>query len=263
MMPDMSSPLTIDVKDGIAHLVLARGRGNAIDAGVVEALASACRRLEEDDAIRAVLLGAEGKLFCPGLDLPALIEKDRAEMESFMRSFASCVRALFSLGKPMLAALHGHAVAGGCVLALTADWRVIAPHAQLGLNEVKVGVPIPFGPTTMLREVVRGSQLTAVALLGRNFRGQAAVDVGLAHELGPEVEKGDATAFRAACVERLAEFADKDPTAYRATKRYLRSAAVERMREHDPQLVGEFLDAWFSPGTQARIRAVVEQLQGS
>jgi len=150
--------------------------------------------------------------------------------------------------------MRGHAVAGGCVLSLTADWRIVAEHALVGLNEVKVGVPFPFGVSMMLARAVSPRKLDEIALLGRNYKGKDAVEVGLAHEAH------GADAFEAACAERVAEFADKDPRAFAVTKRFLRSATVERIRAHDSECVGEFLDAWFSDETQARIAEIVQEL---
>ena len=135
----------ITTENGLARLELHREHGNAIDDTVVDGLIAACRQIEGDDRIRGVMLASQGKLFCPGLDLQQLIDKDRPEMRNFLARFQACILSMFTMEKPMVAALHGHAVAGGCVLALTADWRVLQEGAKVGLNEVKVGVPFPFG----------------------------------------------------------------------------------------------------------------------
>jgi len=105
------------------------------------------------------------------------------------------------------------------------------------------------------RAAARPSALSEVALLGRNFEGDAAVAAGLAQEAV------EAEAFEAAVAERLAEFAEKDAYAYGVTKGYLRGAAVASMRDRETGLLDEFLDGWFSEGTQARIQKAVEALQ--
>jgi enoyl-CoA hydratase len=204
------------------------------------------------------MLAGEGKLFCPGLDLQVLVELDRRTMALFLERFTAFVLGLYSFPKPLLAALHGHAIAGGCVLALTADWRVLAENALIGLAEIRVGVPLPFGVALVLRESVPRERLEEIALLGRNYRGKEALDAGLVHEVRP------AAGFDAACLERLTEFAEKDGRAFAITKRYLRTAAIDRIRAGESRHYDDFLDCWFSPETRARIRGIVAGLkQGS
>jgi enoyl-CoA hydratase/carnithine racemase len=241
------------------HLVLelAKARANAIDAPLVEELIAAAAEAAGDDGVSGVLLASSHpRVFCPGLDLVSLVELERAAMRAFMLRFAEAVWALYALPKPVVAAVHGHAVAGGCILALAADWRCVAGGAQVGLNEVKVGVPLPWSVALLLRNSVAPPFQARVALLGRNFDGEEAVAAGLADE----VLASDG--FRAACLRRLAEFTDKDAYAFARTKGYLRSEALGAMRAHEAQRIDEWLDAWFSAGTRDRIRRTVEALGG-
>jgi len=247
----------VEREGAVAILRLNKARGNAIDPQLLEDLGRAVHEVANDEAVRAVLLASgHAKLFCPGLDLVTLIEFDRLALESFMGRFASVLWTLFGLRKPMLAAINGPAVAGGCVLALTADYRMARKGAAIGLNEVKVGVPLPWSVALLLRASVPPNSLAQVALLGRNFAGDEAVAVGLVHELGPEKN------FEAACLARLQEFAEKDPRALAATKAYLRSSVLGEMRTGEMHFIKEFADAWFSPATQERLMAAVVSLTG-
>jgi enoyl-CoA hydratase len=232
-----------------------RDHGNAIDDTLVESLVTALSEAESDPAIGGVLLASTGKIFCPGLDLQVLTLLDRPAMERFMQRFSAAVLSLYTFPKPVVAAIHGHALAGGCVFALSADWRVLRRGAVIGLNEVKVGVPLPFGVALIVRDGVPGNKATEVALLGRNFSDEAAVAAGLADELA------DAGSVEAAARARLEEFLSKDTFAFSVTKRYLRSPVVERARANNRLLLPEWLDGWFSSGTKARIAAVVAELR--
>jgi enoyl-CoA hydratase len=246
--------LRIERQASVAVLRFDKGRGNAIDPAFVEELRAAAAELAADESVRGVLLAsAHPKLFCPGLDLVALQSLDRGAMEAFMLRFGDLARALYTLPKPMVAAVGGHAVAGGCILALTADYRVLRRGAQIGLNEVKVGVPLPWSVSALLKASVPPSSLSRVALLGRNFEGEEALRLGIVDELA------DGEGFEAACLTRLAEFAEKDAYSLATTKRYLRAEAAEAM-EQDRGFVAEFLDGWFSPSTQERIRQTVASL---
>lgn len=250
------SGVQIERQGTLAVLRLAKARGNAIDEPLVEELAVAAAEVARDPGVRGVLLASgHSKLFCPGLDLIALAEYDRASMERFMMSFAVAVWALYGLPKPVVAAVSGVAVAGGCILALTADHRVLRRGAPIGLNEVKVGVPLPWTVTRLLRATVHAPALSRVALLGRNFTDAEAIETGLADEVAePE-------GFEAACLARLEEYADKDPLALATTKAWLREGVLAEMMTREGERVQGFLDGWFSTGTQERIRATVAALQ--
>ncbi len=201
-----------------------------------------------------LLASAHPKLFCPGLDLVTLFEYDRASMARFMGRFGEAVIALFSLRKPVVAAIAGHAVAGGCVLALTADHRILRRGSQIGLNEVRVGLPLPWSVALLLRAAVPPVALSRVALLGENFADEEARAIGLVHEVR------DVDGFEAASLARAQEFAEKDTAAVGITKAYLRDAALREMQAHEKDRQGEFLDAWFSPAGREKIRQTVEAL---
>jgi 3,2-trans-enoyl-CoA isomerase len=247
--------LRVEARDGIAVLRLDKARGNAIDSALVEDLIEAVPRLAADPGVAGVLLAsAHPKLFSPGLDLVGLVELDRPAMQHFMERFAEALWALYGLNKPMVAAVNGAAVAGGCILALTADWRSLKRGAIIGLNEVKVGVPLPWSVATLLNASVPPQSLARVALLGRNFADAEALATGLADEiLEPD-------GFEDACLARLGEFTEKDADALARTKGYLRRDALAAMRARDSALLPEWLDSWFSEGTRARIQAIVAQM---
>lgn len=240
---------------GLAVVRMNGRHANAINPEMVEGLRAAFGEIEADPSLRGALLASAHRIFSPGLDLKELTRLDRPAMADFLRRFHECLVALYAFPKPLLAALSGHTLAGGLVLALTADWRVLRRGALVGLNEVRVGVPLPFGVAHILRASVQTSRLEEVALLGRNYTDADAVATGLVHELH------DADGFEERCLVRLEELASKDPAAFARTKGYLRSATLERVVAGDPSRADEFLDCWFSATTRARIEGIVADLK--
>src|SRR5688572_8628009 len=216
-------------RDGpLAVVRLDKARANAIDAPLVEAVVGALGELGRDDAVRGVLLASSHpKVFCPGLDLTALEEYDAPGLTRFLVRFAEMVWALYGFPKPVVAAVGGHAVAGGCILALTADERLLLRGAQMGLNEVKIGVPLPWSVTVLLRATLPPTSLVSVALDGRNFTDDEAVLAGLAHAVLPP------DGFEAACRLRLSRLAEKDPVGVSLTKRALREGFLAEMKAHE------------------------------
>jgi enoyl-CoA hydratase/carnithine racemase len=247
--------LRIEKQDRIAVLRLAKARGNAIDDALAEALARAAAELGADETVAGVLLAsAHPKLFCPGLDLVALADHDRPAMRRFMQSFGGAIAALYGLRKPVVAAVSGAAVAGGCILALVADHRVLRRGAAIGLNEVRIGVPLPWPVTVLLRASVPAPALGRIALLGRNFTDEEAVSMGLADEIC------ETDGFEQACLARLVELVEKDAFALGTTKAWLREGTLREMRAHEADRLEPFLDGWFSPATRERIRGVAASL---
>jgi enoyl-CoA hydratase len=248
---------TLDVQriEGLAVLRLDKPRGNSIDEAMVQELIAAARELAGASDVRGVLLAsAHPKLFCPGLDLVSLSSYGRHDMRRFMLGFGAAVTAWYAFPKPVVAAVSGAAVAGGCILAMTADQRLLRRGAMIGLNEVKIGVPVPWSVAVLLRSTVPPSSIAKVALLGRNFADEEAVTTGLADTVL------EAEGFEARCIEVLAEFAEKDARAFGRTKEYLRHDALAEMTAHEEVRIGEFLDCWFSPATQQRIRETIAAL---
>ncbi len=249
------SSVKIEKQERLAVLRLDKGRGNAIDEPFTEDLLAAVRAVAQDGDVHGVLLAsAHPKLFCPGLDLVTLLQYDRPSMSRFMARFGEAVIALYSMRKPVVAAIAGHAVAGGCVLALTADHRILRRGSQIGLNEVRVGLPLPWSVAILLKSAVPPGALSRIALLGENLTDEEAQRIGLVHEVL------DAEGFEAASVARAREFAEKDTVAVGTTKAYLRDAALREMQAQDEKRRGEFLDAWFSPAGREKIRQTVEAL---
>jgi enoyl-CoA hydratase len=246
----------LERRGSVAALRLDKARGNSIDAGLAEDLIAACREVAADSSVRGVLLAsAHAKLFSGGLDLVELAGYDRPAMERFMGRFAEMVYALYTLPVPVVAAVGGHAIAGGCILALTADYRILRRgDVQIGLNEVRVGVPLPGAVLVLLRSSVPPAALPEIALLGRNFADDEAVSRGLVHALA------DAAGFEDFCLARLEEFAEKDPAAVRAMKSSLRAPVVREMRERERELMSVWLDLWFSETTRARRSEIVQSL---
>jgi enoyl-CoA hydratase len=264
----------IEMKDAIAILRMDKARANAIDGAFVDDMTEAAALLAADDGVRGVLIAsAHSRVFCPGLDLVGLVELDRPAMKRFMEKFARMVWSLYGLGKPVVAAIGGHAVAGGCVLALTADYRVLRRGGvNIGLNEVRVGVPLPWGVARLLRASASPHRLSEVALLGRNFADEAALEAGLVQELASRPVPGGATGagvhtgtsgsddFEAICLQRLAEFVERDALSLARTKQYLRASALADMQAHEAEHADEWLDSWFSETTRARIRETLAAL---
>lgn len=237
-------------EDGIAVVTLDRPRANAIDPTLVDELHSAIRRL---NGARALVLASSQPIFSAGWDLPVVCRRTRKEMATFVTDFCELVREIFSFPSPVVAALPGHAIAGGLILAATADERFAADGDGLfGLSEVPLGVPLPRPLFELFRHLLgtRGAERLAAA--GDNVSVARALEIGIVDRVVPSADLLDAT------LDRARQLSRRSHSAYAAVKLEARAETLERFKrlcQDDP-----FLDFWFSEEAQGRIAALVERL---
>lgn len=251
----------IERDGGLATLRLEKERANAVDPRLVEDLIAATGEVRRDDGVRGVLLvSGHPKLFSPGLDLLTFAGWRRPEMERFMRRYEQAVRDLYALPKPLVSGINGHTVAVGFALALTADYRMLAETAGVGLNtrcpvveEVDLQVPIPWTLAVLLRHLVAPAQLGRLVLLSRHLEPAEALELGLVNEVAPYLR------FEVRCLERLEELSGQGPAAG-VSKAFVREAALAEMRDPDERHLQRFLDGWFAPAAQEQLQSIASAL---
>jgi enoyl-CoA hydratase len=217
--------LTLERRDAVALLTLDNPPANALGSPVLGELARAAETLRSDDS-RAVVVTGAGRFFSAGLDLFEVARLVTSpDAESFARLFDDVVTALFALEKPMVAAVNGHAIAGGAVLAATADFRLVADsELKIGLTEIQVGVAFPVSALETVRFSCAGRHLPELLYRGQTYPPAAAVARGLADEVVPAAELVD----RALALAD--ELASTRPLAFASSKRALRADYLARIR---------------------------------
>jgi len=212
-----------------------------------------------DDALAAraralVITGYEG-FFSAGLDLPALDALDEQAMGAFMTGFSRTMLRIFELPMPVVAAVNGHAIAGGCVLALQADVRIGASaDFRIGLNEVQLGIGLPAVVLESLRAQLPPPSLLPIALEGRLFPPEEALSVGLLHEVLP------ADRLEQRAVARAMELGALPPSGFATVKRGLRGPVAQRVRELASQDASRWSETWLSDEAKERRRRAIERL---
>lgn len=237
----------------VALLRLEHGKVNAIGPAFI---AEMNRLLDGLGDANAAVITGKGSAFCAGLDLPALVDLDQPAMYAFIEQFNAMMLRIFELPIPLLAAVNGHAIAGGCVLALQADLRLAADRdSRIGLNEVQLGIGLPGVVLETLRCQVPGSSLAPIALEGRLFLPREALALGLVHEVVPEGELIDKALQRASALAAL------PPAGVRQVKAALRKEVAARIRAESAQQSRGWVDTWLHPASQEKLRATVARLK--
>jgi len=241
--------------DGVRELRLDHPPANALRAELLAALGAAVDAAPRDGVRALVLSGAPG-FFSAGLDVPYLLEAGREEVHRTFEALFACLRSLCGSTLPSVAALTGHATAGGAVLALCCDYRVMADgDYKVGLNEVQVGLPIPPVILGALERIVGPHAAERLCVEARLVGPREAERIALVDEVVALEEV--LTAALAWCRRLLS----LPPGAMRTTRNHARRRLLERFEQSDSLVPPEFSEAWSSEETQAALRALVERLK--
>ncbi len=237
----MASPMIDIVIEGVGR--------NALSTAVLTRLRDALSAAGD----QPVLLRGAGATFSAGLNLKELASFDRPAMERFLSLLEETFEALYLHPAPVVALVEGHAIAGGCVLALCCDWRVsgVDEKARHGLNEVALGLQFPPKTWAIVNARLPSTTREQV-LLGAGLHPPAeALRLGLLDEVTSDPEA------RARAV--LATLAAHPRQAYAATKRALRATTVALSAEAQAAFVSEVVPRWVSEDVRARMLAVLKR----
>jgi enoyl-CoA hydratase len=233
--------------EGILTLRLAHGKASALDVELLDALQRELDGVAED--VRALILTGTGSIFSAGVDLFRLTQEGADYVRRFLPLLSRFVRALFAFPRPVVVAANGHAIAGGCVIVLAADARLMAAGVgRIGMPELLVGVPFPAAALEVVRFAVPRDKVQSLIYTGRTLSPQEAQSTGLVDE----VVAADDLLPRAQDLAR--QLALSPPPVYRLTKQSLRAEALERIDRTTERQDQAALEIWSAAETHAHIR---------
>lgn len=238
-------------ESGIAVLALRHGKANALDVEICKALRREFKRLAKSD-VRAVVITSEGKIFSAGVDLPRAAEGGRKYLRDLVLALDEMYEEIFLFPKPVVAAVNGHAIAGGCVLACCADYRVLARDTgRMGVTELLVGVPFPPFAFEVLRATTSPMHFPKFTATGETFDTEGA----LANGFADEAVSADRLMPRA--LEKAEQLAAIRAEAFAANKRHVRATAKQILKNDRGSLAKQIMKVWEAKETSENIRAYV------
>jgi enoyl-CoA hydratase len=244
--------IELEEKGAVAVARLHHGKVQALDVDLLDALIEMLDEVERSDA-RAVVLTGSGSVFSAGVDLRQVLEGGAQYLERFIPRLTTAFMRLFTFPLPVVAAVNGAAVAGGCVVACACDRRILATSARIGATELVVGVPFPVSALEIIRSAC-GDTTDQVILDGKLYVADEARMVGLADEIvAPEH-------LLARAVEVAGRLGSLGPAAFRLAKAQLRRPVLERIAADGPVVDPVVRALWSSPETLASIRTQVERI---
>lgn len=239
----------------ILQLQLARAPVNALNSGLLGALRDAVREAPSQGAEGLILSGGPS-VFCAGLDVPFLLTLDSEALQAAWELFFDAARALAESPIPVVAAIDGHSPAGGCVLALCCDYRIMARgDFRIGLNEVQVGLPVPDAVQYLLQRTIGRLAAERLMLVGAMLDAQAAHAAGMVDAL---VDSGEVVAAARQWLEGLLAL---PRLAMLETRRHARRDMVQALGSPERIGIAHFLDIWTRSETQTMLHAMVARLK--
>lgn len=239
----------------IRELQLARPPVNALNPTLVQVLRQAVEAAPSEDVHGLILSGGE-KVFSAGLDLPELLTLDRAAMHAFWTEFFRLCAVLARSPVPVVAAIGGHSPAGGAVLAIMCDYRIMAHGPfRIGLNETQVGLSVPDCIQHAMRRLVGPYRSERLLVAGAMLESEQALKTGMVDEL-VSIEQ-----VRKRALVWLGDLLKLPRRAMLETRRMARADLADSFADPAALPVDDFLDGWFHPDTQAVMHQVVAQLK--
>lgn len=238
-------------KDDIAILTLSRSKVNALNESVVEELHDVLRNLENDRNIKSVILTGRGKFFTFGFDIQEFLSYSKEDFTRYLTKFTNLYTYIFLYPRPVIAALNGHTIAGGCMMALACDYRImVSGKTKIALNEIEFGSSVFAGCDEMLRFWVGNRNTTNILYSGAMYTAEEAKDFGLIDKVTTEENLVDAAIMAAT------NLGNKPKNAFLSIKSLLRTTIAEEMKRKEKDSIKEFADIWYSKSTWKNLKKI-------
>lgn len=239
--------------ESICIIEMHHGKVNAMDIEFCEKFVRVLTDLRLDSDCHAVILTSKCRVFSAGVDLVRMLAEDHDYVDRFLDSIQDCFQALFEFPKPMVAAIHGHAIAGGCVMAAACDYRFISHRSKVGVPELRVGVPFPPLALEIIRSVATPHALQSMVNVGATYRGESAIGVGLADFATVQETVLDAA------IDMAKQLIAIPPKVFSLTKQQLRMPALENTRQAEKKFGEQIRSLWNSEEIRRMIQDFVDQ----
>lgn len=244
--------LTIEYMKQVAVIHMRREKVNAMSLDFCDRLIRTLDDVNSSDAVAAVLIGND-RVFSAGVDLREIVAQDVDFLDTYLPLLSRCFKSVFQFPKPLVAAISGHAIAGGCILASACDLRLIHAGAKIGLPELRIGVPLPSAAIEIMRFAVAPEALRSMVNVGQTYQGDHAVTVGLADRVVGKEEMLDEAV---ATAEGLTVV---PPNVFQLSKQQQRAPAMRNIEANESAFGGQVRSIWKSPENRKIVESYVRE----
>jgi 3,2-trans-enoyl-CoA isomerase len=248
--------IAVTIKDRLAIITLNRGKSNSLNREMVTELTDMLNNIENDSNIGAAIITGKENFFSAGLDLIELYNYNEQEAENFWHLFLNFVAKITSFKKPLVAAINGHSPAGGCVIALACDARIMAEGKYIiGLNEVPVGIIVPNSIFNLYSFWLGKANATRSLLEGKLFNPEAALAIGLVDEVVKQ------ESILTAAERNARKYMAFEGHTWRQSKLNIRRDLIASTSADQSSDLAIMLKQWWSPSTRAILKTIIDNLQ--
>ena len=242
-------------ENGIKIIEMSSKTINAINPDLIAQLSRELSLIESDKTCRGLILTSNNdKFFSIGFDIPLLYDFSKEDFREFYSNFNKLSLQLYTVSKPTVAIVTGHATAGGCILALCCDYRFISQgRKMMGLNEINLGVPIPYPALNILEKLVGPKNAQEIVYQGKFYTPSEQKSIGLIDEIiEPEklLEYG---------MNRILNIEKTSLPAFNLIKADLQKAIVENIKKNLQKHESEFINAWYNESTREKLREAIKK----
>lgn len=233
--------IQVEAQDGVDIVRLQHGKVNALDLELLQELQEVLKTTA-GSANGAMVLTGSGSCFSAGVDLNRIIKDGAPYIKDFLPELSAALCVAFLFPKPLVAAINGHAIAGGCILAWACDNQIMTADAgQIGLTELAVGVPFPPIALEITRARVPQNYFNEIVLGASTYPSQAALAMGLVDSLVPPED------LLPNAIQHARSLVHPSPQAFSLTKQAMRQAAMLRAQESNAEVLKQIETFWQTP----------------
>jgi len=248
--------IKVTIKDHLSLITLDRGKSNALNREMITELNDILTNISSDPNIAGVIITGKEPFFSAGLDLIELYNYNEEEAKSFWNLFLNFVANITSFKKPLVAAINGHSPAGGCVIALACDYRVMAEGKYIiGLNEVPVGIIVPNSIFNLYAFWLGAATASRSLLEGKLFSPEEALQAGLVDELV------NPASILTAAERKIRKYMGMERHTWEQSKLNIRQDLIASTSADQSEALDLMLKQWWAPTTRNILKTIIDNLQ--
>jgi 3,2-trans-enoyl-CoA isomerase len=248
--------IKVTIKDHLSIITLDRGKSNAMNGEMITELDDILKNIAGDPGISGAIITGKDHFFSAGLDLIELYSYSEEEAESFWHKFLNFTATITSFKKPLVAAINGHSPAGGCVIALACDYRIMAEGKFIiGLNEVPVGIIVPQSIFALYSFWIGQANAARSLLEGKLFNPEEALTIGLIDEIV------NPASILTAAERKIRKYMAMERNTWEQSKLNIRKNLIAATSADHSEALAEMLKQWWSPATRSILKTIIENLQ--
>lgn len=248
--------IKVSIKDQLAIVTLNRGKSNALNREMIVELDDMLKNISSDDNIGGVIITGQENFFSAGLDLIELYHYNEQEAESFWHLFLGFTARITAFKKPIVAAINGHSPAGGCVIALACDARIMAEGKYIiGLNEVPVGIIVPNSIFQLYAFWLGSANATRSLLEGKLFSPDEALQIGLVDEVVKQ------ESILTVAERKVRKYMSLERNTWQHSKLNIRQELIKSTSMDHTETLKNMLQQWWSPNTRNILKTIIDNLQ--